>query len=66
LTAYLLIGSLAAAGAFFGDEKRKGAVVQDTEHKSCGAPWVIGDEPVVVIDWYGASNYAKEKESHVS
>jgi hypothetical protein len=22
--------------------------------------WVVGDEPVVVIDWYGASNYAKE------
>ena len=22
--------------------------------------WVIGDEPVVVIDWYGASNYAKQ------
>jgi hypothetical protein len=21
--------------------------------------WVIGDEPVVVIDWYGASEYAK-------
>jgi hypothetical protein len=21
--------------------------------------WVIGDEPVVVVDWYGASNYAK-------
>jgi len=21
--------------------------------------WVIGDEPVVVIDWYGATNYAK-------
>lgn len=21
--------------------------------------WVIGDEPVVVIDWYGASNYGK-------
>jgi hypothetical protein len=21
--------------------------------------WVIGDEPAVVIDWYGASNYAK-------
>lgn len=20
--------------------------------------WVIGDEPVVVVDWYGASNYA--------
>jgi quercetin dioxygenase-like cupin family protein len=20
--------------------------------------WVVGDEPVVVIDWYGASNYA--------
>src|SRR3954452_10150821 len=22
--------------------------------------WVVGDEPAVVIDWYGASNYAKE------
>ena len=21
--------------------------------------WVVGDEPVVVIDWYGASNYGK-------
>jgi hypothetical protein len=21
--------------------------------------WVVGDEPVVAIDWYGASNYAK-------
>jgi hypothetical protein len=21
--------------------------------------WVVGDEPVVVIDWYGASGYAK-------
>lgn len=21
--------------------------------------WVIGDEPVVVIDWYGASDYAR-------
>ncbi|HLG01897.1 MAG TPA: cupin domain-containing protein [Acidimicrobiia bacterium] len=21
--------------------------------------WVVGDEPVVVIDWYGASQYAK-------
>jgi hypothetical protein len=21
--------------------------------------WVVGDEPVVVIDWYGASTYAK-------
>ena len=21
--------------------------------------WVIGDEPVVVIDWFGASDYAK-------
>ena len=23
--------------------------------------WVVGDEPVVVVDWYGASNYAKAK-----
>ena len=22
--------------------------------------WVVGDEPVVLVDWYGASNYAKE------
>jgi len=21
--------------------------------------WVVGDEPVVVIDWYGATNFAK-------
>lgn len=21
--------------------------------------WVVGDEPVVVVDWWGASNYAK-------
>lgn len=21
--------------------------------------WVVGDEPVVLIDWFGASNYAK-------
>ena len=21
--------------------------------------WVVGDEPVVVVDWYGASNFAK-------
>ena len=29
---------------------------------SCEAPhdaWVVGDEPVVVVDWYGASNYAR-------
>ncbi|MBO9523667.1 MAG: cupin domain-containing protein [Nocardioidaceae bacterium] len=22
--------------------------------------WVVGDEPVVVVDWWGASNYAKQ------
>jgi hypothetical protein len=21
--------------------------------------WVIGDDPVVLVDWFGASNYAK-------
>jgi hypothetical protein len=21
--------------------------------------WVVGDEPVVVVDWFGASEYAK-------
>ena len=22
--------------------------------------WVIGDEPVILVDWYGASDYAKK------
>lgn len=22
--------------------------------------WVIGDEPAIVVDWFGASNYAKK------
>ena len=22
--------------------------------------WVVGDEPVVVVDWFGAGNYAKQ------
>lgn len=22
--------------------------------------WVVGDEPVVVVDWYGATNYARQ------
>ena len=22
--------------------------------------WVVGDEPVVLVDWYGASNYAQD------
>jgi ethanolamine utilization protein EutQ (cupin superfamily) len=21
--------------------------------------WVVGDEPVMVVDWFGASNYAR-------
>jgi hypothetical protein len=25
--------------------------------------WVVGDEPVVVVDWYGASNYARVPEA---
>ncbi len=24
-----------------------------------GETWVVGDEPVAVVDWFGASNYAK-------
>jgi hypothetical protein len=23
--------------------------------------WVVGDEPVVVVDWFGATNYAKKR-----
>ena len=22
--------------------------------------WVVGDEPVIVVDWFGASNYARQ------
>jgi hypothetical protein len=22
--------------------------------------WVVGDEPAIVVDWFGASNYAKD------
>jgi hypothetical protein len=22
--------------------------------------WVVGEDPVVVVDWFGASNYAKQ------
>lgn len=25
--------------------------------------WVVGDEPVVLVDWYGASNYAKAEHA---
>jgi hypothetical protein len=21
--------------------------------------WVVGEEPVIVVDWFGASNYAR-------
>ena len=37
--------------------------MQITEHRSFEAPddaWVVGDEPVKVIDWFGASDYAKQ------
>ena len=27
-----------------------------------GHAWVVGDDPVVVVDWYGASNCANKKE----
>jgi len=26
--------------------------------------WVVGDEPAVVVDWYGASGYAKAGAQH--
>jgi len=26
--------------------------------------WVVGDEPVVVIDWFGASNYGRDHDHH--
>ena len=32
---------------------------QVTDLPSGHDAWVVGDEPVVVVDWYGASNYAR-------
>jgi hypothetical protein len=32
---------------------------QVTARPSGHDAWVVGDEPVVVVDWWGASNYAK-------
>jgi hypothetical protein len=26
--------------------------------------WVVGDEPVVVVDWWGASDYARDGHRH--
>ena len=37
-------------------EARAGDV---TALPSCHDAWVVGDEPVVVVDWQGASNYAR-------
>lgn len=28
--------------------------------------WVVGDEPVVTVDWYGASNYARAAAASAS
>jgi hypothetical protein len=25
--------------------------------------WVVGDEPVIVVDWYGSTNWAKAPAS---
>jgi len=25
--------------------------------------WVVGDEPVIVVDWYGATNWAQTEEA---
>ena len=36
-------------------------LILGSEHAAEAHPlaWVVGDEPVVVVDWFGASNYAK-------
>src|SRR6266511_3669153 len=28
--------------------------------------WVVGDEPAVTVDWFGASNYARGADSQIS
>ena len=39
------------------DHRRPGDI---TSLPSGHDAWVVGDEPVVVVDWYGASNYARQ------
>ncbi len=55
-------GLLSTAGG------RKAVTMASAEHKSFNAPdetrpfekdKVVGDDPVVLVDWWGASNYAK-------
>ena len=41
------------------DEELAGEPRGDDSEPSGHDAWVVGDEPVVVVDWYGASNYAR-------
>ena len=40
------------------------AVMEKTEHVTAlpggHDAWVVGDEPVVTVDWFGAGNYARQ------
>ena len=51
---------------------KEAAMASSSEHKSFGPgdvtalpsghdAWVVGNEPVVVIDWSGASDYGKAR-----
>ena len=54
---YHLSGRL---GILMDDDTEFGAEPGDVTSLPSGHDaWVIGDESVVVVDWYGASNYAK-------
>jgi hypothetical protein len=48
LTIYLLVGKTSGRQNLDANERTRG-------HDA----WVVGDEPVKVIDWFGASDYAK-------
>jgi hypothetical protein len=53
LTSEDVVRRIAAECAFV--DERGGVGILPSGHDA----WVVGDEPVVVVDWFGASNYAR-------
>jgi hypothetical protein len=59
LTFYLLVGKPIASSDMDEGTELVAGPRDITSLPSGHDAWVVGDEPVTVVDWYGASNYAK-------
>jgi hypothetical protein len=63
-TAVVALATIAAAAfvvlalALGQGQQAQGTLALRTSPTETHDAWVVGDEPVVVADWYGASNYA--------